>query len=46
MGQQKKQIDKRGYLLPYIADGRKLVKCDIHFSTQARTIKDWAIKEE
>lgn len=41
-----KQIDERGYMLPYTADGRKLVKCGINFSTQTRTIENWAIKEE
>ena len=40
------QIDKKGYMIPYTADGRKLVKCGISFSTQTRTIEDWVIKEE
>jgi len=41
-----KQIDDKGYMIPYTADGRKLVKCGISFSTQTRTIEEWLIKEE
>ena len=40
------QIDEKGYMIPYTADGRKLVKCGIGFSTQTRTIEDWVIQEE
>ena len=36
-----KQIDEKGYMIPYTADDRKLVKCGISFSTQTRTIEDW-----
>ena len=39
------QIDEKGYMIPYTADGRKLVKCGISFSTQTRTIEDWVIEE-
>ena len=39
-----KQIDDKGYMLPYISDKRKLVKCGISFSTQTRTIEEWQIK--
>ena len=39
------QIDQKGYMIPYTADGRKLVKCGISFSTETRTIEDWMIKE-
>ena len=41
-----RQIDGKGYMIPYTADGRKLVKCGISFSTETRTIEDWAIKED
>ena len=41
-----KQINEKGYMIPYTADGRKLVKCGISFSTQTRTIEEWIIKEE
>jgi hypothetical protein len=36
-----KQIDGKGYLIPYIADGRKLVKVGVVFDTEKRTIRDW-----
>ena len=39
------QIDEKGYMIPYTADGRKLVKCGISFSTKTRTIEEWIIKE-
>lgn len=38
------QIDEKGYMIPYTADGRKLVKCGISFSTKSRTIEEWIIK--
>ena len=40
------QIDEKGYMIPYTADGRKLIKCGISFSTETRTIEEWVIKEE
>jgi len=40
------QIDRKGYMIPYTADGRKLVKCGISFSTTTRTIEEWLVKEE
>jgi len=40
------QIDQKGYMIPYTADGRKLVKCGISFSTTTRTIEEWLVKEE
>ena len=39
------QIDEKGYMIPYSADGRKLIKCGISFSTKTRTIEDWIIQE-
>ncbi|HCJ46560.1 MAG TPA: hypothetical protein DHV83_03230 [Prevotella sp.] len=40
-----KQIDDRGYAIPYEADGRKIVKVGINFSSEERTINDWKIVE-
>ena len=40
------QIDQKGYMIPYTADGRKLVKCGISFSTETRTIEEWVIQED
>lgn len=38
-----RQIDEKGYLLPYTADGRKLLKCGISFNTSTRNIEDWVV---
>lgn len=40
------QIDEKGYLLPFAADGRRLVKAGVNFSGEARTIDGWIIEEE
>ena len=39
------QMDEKGYMIPYLADGRKIIKCGVSFSTQTRTIEEWVIKE-
>jgi len=38
------QIDKTGYLIPYTADHRRLVKIGVEFSKEARGIKRWLAK--
>ena len=35
------QIDRTGYLIPYTADHRRLVKIGVEFSKEARGIKRW-----
>jgi hypothetical protein len=35
------QINDKGYAQPYLADGRKVTKLGINFSTEARTIDAW-----
>ena len=35
------QIDRTGYLIPYTADGRRLVKVGVELSIEARGIKRW-----
>jgi len=35
------QIDKTGYLIPYTADHRRLVKIGVEFSKEAKGIKRW-----
>ena len=37
-----RQIDEKGYLIPYTADGRKLVKVGVNFSKETRNIDTWA----
>jgi hypothetical protein len=38
-----KQIDEKGYMVPYEADSRKLVKCGVNFSSKTRTLEKWKI---
>ena len=40
------QIDEKGYMLPYHAEGKRLVKVGISFDSTQRTISDWKIKED
>ena len=39
------QIDDKGYLIPYKADGKRLVKVGINFDSNKRTIGNWKIVE-
>ena len=41
-----RQIDEKGYLIPYTAEGKRLVKVGINYDSTQRTIGDWIIKEE
>ncbi len=40
-----KQIDDKGYLIPYSAEGKRIVKVGVNYDSQQRTIGDWIIKE-
>ncbi len=37
-----RQIDDKGYAIPWSADGRKLTKVGVNFSSKTRTIDSWA----
>jgi len=39
-----KQIDDKGYLLPYQLDGRKIVKVGVDFSREKRNINNYIVK--
>ena len=41
-----KQIDDKGYLIPYTADGKRLVKVGVNYDSDQRTIGEWIIREE
>ena len=41
-----RQIDEKGYLVPYSADGRKLYKIGVNYDSAKRTLGEWIIKEE
>ena len=36
-----KQIDEKGYLIPYQADGQELLKIGVEFSQEERNISRW-----
>ena len=39
------QIDNKEYLLPYSADGKRLIKVGVNYDSNLRTIGDWIIQE-
>jgi hypothetical protein len=39
-----KQIDDKGYLIPYGAGGHRLIKAGVVFDTERRTLGDWRIQ--
>ena len=40
------QIDEKGYLIPYSADGKRLVKVGVNYDSDKRTISEWKIVED
>jgi len=38
------QIDDKGYLIPYTADNRRLVKIGVAFSIRSKGVKEWIIE--
>ncbi|WP_087880599.1 ATP-binding protein [Parabacteroides timonensis] len=36
-----RQIDEKGYLIPYVADNRTLIKVGVSFSAEERNISEW-----
>ena len=40
-----RQIDDKGYLIPYSADGKRLYKIGVNYDSQQRTIGEWKITE-
>ena len=39
------QINSKNYALAFSANGRQVVKIGVNFSTQSRTITDWAVEQ-
>ena len=39
------QVNSRRYAVPYSADGRRVVKVGIRFSTETLAVEDWVIEE-
>ena len=40
-----RQIDDRGYLIPYTLEGRRLVKVGVNFSKETRNIDRYIVEE-
>lgn len=40
-----RQIDEKGYMLPYNIDGRKLIKVGVSFDAEKRNLGKWLLKE-
>ncbi len=40
-----RQIDEKSYLLPFKADGRRLIKIGANFSSKTRSLDSWIIEE-
>ena len=38
-----RQIDEKGYLLPYTSDGRQPVKVGVSFDAEQRNLGEWLI---
>ena len=41
-----RQIDEKGYAVPFKADGRKVIKIGVNFSRETKTIDKWIAEEE
>lgn len=39
------QIDDKGYLIPYSANGKRLVKVGINYDSAKRTLGEWIVSE-
>ncbi|MDO4511858.1 MAG: PD-(D/E)XK nuclease domain-containing protein [Bacteroidales bacterium] len=40
-----RQIDEKGYLVPYSADGRRLFKIGVNYDSAKRTLGEWLVAE-
>ena len=38
------QIESKGYALPFVADGREIIKVGVNFSKSTRNLDRWIIK--
>ena len=39
-----KQIDEKGYLIPYKVDHREVVKIGVEFSAESRNLSHWLVE--
>jgi len=40
------QISDKGYAIPYVTEGRKVVKVGVRFDIETRTVSDWEIESD
>ena len=40
-----RQIDEKGYLLPYSANGKRLYKIGVNYDSKKRTLGEWIVEE-
>ena len=40
-----RQIDEKGYLIPYMLDGRRLVKVGVNFSKERRNVDRYIVED-
>ena len=40
------QINDRGYAMPYLSDGRRVVKVGVRFDADKHTVDEWKVEEE
>ena len=40
-----RQIDEKGYAIPYQTDGRRVVKIGVKINAETRTVDDWLVNE-
>ena len=40
-----KQIDDKGYAVPYQTDGRRVVKIGVSMNAKTRTVENWLIRQ-
>jgi hypothetical protein len=40
-----KQIEDKGYAVPYLEGSRKVYKVGVNFSTKERTLSEWKVVE-
>lgn len=45
-GQALQQIEEKGYTLPYVAEGRQVIKVGVEFSAEKRNVERWMVEEE
>lgn len=41
-----RQIDEKGYAVPFNQDSRQLMKIGVNFSSKTRNIDDWRVEQD